>query len=525
MKLESQLQQVYARFPSLKVNADKASLEAAAAKVLGAPAAKALVEALADKDTYLKARGVALDGLLKAPEGTLLRSPRTAVVSGLSSGGLMSAIVLAKAGYQVNAFEAREGYTRDIQFSSRQALIDELASIDPELSAQFLLRSAHLTKGFDFTVNGVTKHHDRALPTAGDPTRVPQTGEEMLSGVPISLIECKVLEQLLFDYAKKQPGITVHNRVTVDLGGPDADGKFSATGVPSPRKDGKSVGPPFELGSPDLVVLSEGSGTKRRAQLGITSMPTSPTERIIAGIVEKGSGGRAALRFNDKKKVDGATERILTIALGSAKLDRTWVLAEVSEDFNADPGEGLDPASPEYRAKQQGLIEKQLRHEAALVMDTDVGDDVALGGPVAGGKPTLFTLQQSMNDKATAGTNVIGLGDFVGNAHFLVGGGMATAAVSHIERLKDLVFELELGTDKSAALAKYNQGALEDTMAWGKRGISEFYPDIEPKKVTAAYVKAVNDFIAGKVKDPLAALERLLATESEALPSIGKSAA
>lgn len=508
VNVSSQLQQVYARFPSLKVNADKGALEAAATQVLGAPESKALLAALADKDTYLSARGTALAALVKAPEGEPLQQPRRAVVSGLSAGGLLSAAVLAKAGYQVDAFEQREGYSRNIQFSSRQALIDELASIDPKLSEKFLEISAPLVKGFHHTVNGKTKVYQREMPRAGDPTAVPHSGEEMLSGVTISLVECKAFEQVLFDYLKAQPNVTVHTKAKLQLGEPDASGRYSVAGV----------------GTPDLVVVSEGASSATRKALGIQSVATSPVERFIAGIVGKGSGGSATMKYTDGQKADGSPERILSMALGSAKLDKTWVLTEVPESFNADPGAGLDPASDEYRKAQQALIEKQFRAEAALVMETDVSD-ATLDGPIEGGKPTLFSMQQRMSDRATAGSNVVGLGDFVGNAHFTVGGGMATAAVSHVERLKELVFDLELGADKGTALKKYEQGAIADTMAWGRRGITEFYPDVDKKKVSAAYVKAVGDWLAGKNKDPLAALEKLLAPVTEALPPIGKPAA
>jgi 2-polyprenyl-6-methoxyphenol hydroxylase-like FAD-dependent oxidoreductase len=339
----------------------------------------------------------------------------------------------------------------------------------------------------------------------------------MLSGVPISLVECKCLEQVLFDWLQTQPNVTIHGKASVQLSGPDELGRYTVTGTP---KNGE----PFALGTPDLVVVSEGSGSATRKALGIDSAATSPTEQIIGGIVGKGSGGRAALKFADSKKADGTTERILSMALGSAKSDKTWVLTEVKEGVSFDPGAGLDPASEEYRKAHQALVEQHFRAEAALVMETDVSN-ATLAGPFEGSKPTLFTLQQRMSNRATAGSNVLGLGDFVGNAHFIVGGGMATAAVSHVERLKSLLFDLELGADKGAALAKYNQGALEDTMAWGRRGIAEFYPDVEPKQASEAWVKAVTGWIEGKNDDPLAALEKLLAPVSEALPPIGKPAA
>ncbi len=514
MKVDTRaLQQVYAQFPSLKVNADKRALEAAAVKVLGASGARALMASLQKKDAYLAARTEAISALVTAPQGPL-QQPKRAVVSGQSAGGILAAAVLAKAGYKVDAIELREGYTRNIQFSSRQAMVDELASIDPALADKFLEISAHIVKGSVSTTNGVQKFTTKEAPRPGDPTAVPRTGEELLSGSPNMLVECKVFERVLFDWLKQQPNVTVHTNSVITLSPPDDQGRYSVS--MAPRKGGASV----SLGTPDLVVVAEGGSSETRKQLGIESKATSPAARMIAGVVERPSGGRTASNYTDQKRADGTTERILQMALGSAKSERTWALVEVPEAELFDPGAGLDPASKEYRDAQQALIEKHYRSGAALVMEVDI-TDAKLEGPFDGARPSLFTLQQKMSSRATAGSNVLGIGDFVGTGHFIVGGGLATAAVSHIERLKDLVFELELGIDKTAALAKYNQGAIADTLAWGKRGVYEFYPDVDRDIVSEAYVKSVSEWLAGKNKDPLAALEKLLAPHSLALPSIG----
>jgi len=517
MKVDTRaLQQVYAQFPSLKANPDKRALEAAAVKVLGAAGARALMKSLLKKDTYLQARSEAISALLTTPQGQL-QQPKRAVVSGLSAGGMLAAAVLAKAGYKVDAIELRDGYSRNIQFSTRQAMVDELASLDPKLAERFLEVSAHIVKGSYSTLNGVMKHTPRDAPRPGDPTQIPRTGEELLSSGAGMLIECKVFERVLHEWLKEQPNVTIHTNTKITLSAPDDQGRYSVSAAP--RKGGTSV----SLGTPDLVVVAEGSGSSdTRKALGIEQVATSPEAKMIAGVVERPSGGRVASHYVDRKAKDGSTERILAMALGSAKVDKTWVIVEAPKDETFDPGAGLDPASKEYRDAQQALIEKHFRAEAALVMEGDISD-ATLAGPFEGARPSLFTLQQKMSSRATAGANVVTLGDFVGTGHFIVGGGVATATVSHIERLKDLVFDLELGSEKTAALAKYDQGAIADTLAWGRRGIYEFYPDVADRNVVAdAYVKAVTEWMAGKNKDPLAALEKLLGQHGQALPPIGK---
>ena len=63
---------------------------------------------------------------------------KTAVVSGQSITGMMSALTLAKNDYNVSIYEQRNSYTRNIQWAGRQSLLDELASVDEKLYKQFI---------------------------------------------------------------------------------------------------------------------------------------------------------------------------------------------------------------------------------------------------------------------------------------------------------------------------------------------------------------------------------------------------
>ena len=88
------LQAIYARFPSTRVIADATRLEAAAREVLTDDRTTALLEVLnVNKDVFLDARREALSRLL--PLRGKAASKRTAVVSGLSNGGLVAAAMLA----------------------------------------------------------------------------------------------------------------------------------------------------------------------------------------------------------------------------------------------------------------------------------------------------------------------------------------------------------------------------------------------------------------------------------------------
>jgi hypothetical protein len=428
MKPEAtQLRQVYAQFPSLRVNADLRALETAATRVLGPEPAKALVRALADEDTYRSARTTALTPSSPASGAFTPHPGRRAVVAGLTTGGLLSAAVLARAGYQVDAFEQGDRSGSEFQLGLRQAL-DELASISPQLAQRFL----ELTY--------------RAAPGPAQPAVLPDCD--------LSIGEHQVLERVLLDHLKHLPNVTLHRNQKLELVSADVEGRYGIAGV----------------GTPDLVVVAERASASTRKALGIESRATSPRSSIIAGGVESSTGYRP---------------------------------------FSAEPVEGLDPSSEEYLHALQAVLEETLRAEAALVTEQ-----------VPHRRPTLLALQQRMSSGAIAGSNVLGLGEFVGS-----GAGMASATVSHIERLKALVFELELGTDKGAALRKYEQGAIADSLELGRRGITEMYPDIDAEKVSDGYGRAVTEWLEGKNKDPLAALERLLEPVSEALRPIGQAAA
>ncbi len=526
--LASQLQRIYAQYPSLRTNANPEAIRTAAERVLGKSAAEAIAQvALSSKDVFLEARPRALDGILSAERNS--PPPRkTAVVSGLSAGGMVAAAILARSGYKVEAFDLRDSYTRNIVFGARQSLVDQLGAIDPKLAERFLELASPLTRGIVVEKDGKEKVYQRPPPESADPTRVPRSGEQMLEPSSALLIECKIFEQLLFEYLEAQPNVTIHRKSVIELSGPDENGNYSVAYKPARRRGEPDATPPTPLGTPDLVVVSEGANSATRRALGITSAPTSPEARFIAGLVHENSGGRVKVRDVAQEAGDGAKEKLITVGLGPQGLGKaTWVVTQVPKDVDFDPvsklGLSLDPASPEYRAKQQELVERHYRQSAALVLDTttEALEGTQMEGPFEGARPTMFTLQQRMSERATAGNNVLGLGDFVGNAHFTVGGGMMTAAVAHPERLKTLLLDLELGTDKATALEKYNQGAMEDTLAWGRRGIVEFYPEVKPKVASDAFLEAVEQWRSGAAQSPLEALEKILETGSKALEALG----
>lgn len=492
------LSQLYARFPSLRVDLEPTRLAIAAQRTFGQPArVQALVDLLVNhKETFLAARAQAL-----AMPSTSVQAPRRAVVSGLSNGGMVAIAVLAKSGYQVDAFEQRASYTRNIQYGGRQALLDQLASIDESLAQKFLAEvGRHVTRGSDHMLHGQRRVHEMPKPQAPDPTRVPETGEEMLAQASTVLMECKAFEKVLRTYVEALPNVTVHNDAMMVLDDSDGDGKFHV----SHGTTGES------LGQPDLVVVSEGSNSSTFRSLGVKSAATSPQQRYIAGTVGIDSGGIMAKHFYDHA-VDGRTERTLTATMGNDGAGKTWVVAGVARDVVFSPDD-VEPGTPEYAQAQKQMITEHFTRAAGLIMGNSPEEIAAakVDGAVEGGAPAMFTLQQRLSETATVGQNVIGFGDVVGNNHFSVGGGMQVAVIAHGQRLKKLLFEADCGTSRTDALKDYNRGALEDTMAWGHRGLADFYPSHHWKDAQAAYLLAVESWRRGEVKEPLDAIKAML---------------
>ena len=125
-----------------------------------------------------------------------------AVISGQSITGMIAAAILAKSGYQVDTYEIRDKYSRNIQWAARQSLVDELASIDQGLARSFLENVARpLYRGsIHINPNGVrrVKKHDGLR--EGNPLEVPKDGKEMMKHFSVVNMEAKIFEIFLKRY-------------------------------------------------------------------------------------------------------------------------------------------------------------------------------------------------------------------------------------------------------------------------------------------------------------------------------------
>lgn len=424
---------------------------------------------------------------------------KTFVVSGLSASGSAAAMMAAHAGYNVTGFEARDKFSRNIQWTGRQCIIDTLAVIDQDMSDQFvkdLVRPIH--QEFDLVNNKVKVIVPLHEARRGDPTQVPDEPGAMLNQDTVMLMQTKAVEKFMMDALRKTPNVDI---------------RFGKTAVPV--KNGKSFELPG-LGTPDLIVVAEGTGSKTRQAMGAEHAPTSPARLQIAGELKVEFNGGLAFNEEHVTYKDGAKDILLTSAISNAGSGANWSVTDVPRDLNLEP-KGLEPDSDAYKVEKQKLVNDYYAHALSNVLrkpETEV-KSMTIAGPIENGQPTPFLLQQNMSRTAVYGDNAVGLGDAVGNAHWNVGGGVHIAMVSHLRRLANLMFDLEMGRNRQAAMKEYNEKVLSDSMEWGRRGITDFYPGYDQETVRKEFDRAVRQWLDHKTtKSPNEILQSKMATIS-----------
>lgn len=350
----------------------------------------------------------------------LKEQEKYAIVSGQSIIGMLAAAVLAKSGYQVHCFEIRNEYTRNIQWAVRQSLVDELASIDEKLADSFIKEVAgQIYKGSTHVyADGYRRSKNHDCLGQGDPSRLPSTCDEMMANSSVAIVEAKVFETFLKQYLKSLPNIHLHK------------GSFA---------EGHQI--------PDLVVIAEGFNSQSRNALNLSLIPAGENKLQIAGTLGFDSGG---IMLKHWREEDGQIR--LTGIIGRAESDSTWIVADI------------DPA----KIETQDDIDAEFRRLAAEALDLPIKtvEDLKISGPMGDRPVTSFLLKQAICETATHGDNVILIGDAVGTGHWCVGGGMQTGSVCHLERLKTLLADMELGMPKTDALNKYSNAVIKDTKTW-----------------------------------------------------------
>lgn len=456
--------------------------------------------------------------------GQSVPQKKRAVISGQSISGMIAAVILAQSGYEVDAYDKRDKYTRNIQWAVRPALVNELASIDKKLADLFLEKVARpLHRGSIHIKNGKIRPNPHDNLKNVNAYEIPYNGREMMTIPSAYTVEARVFEEVLKEYILKHvPNVRIH---TGSIKVEEAGESFTV----------KNLG---EV-PPDLIVIAEGGNSDTRNKLGILPKPMTEPRWQIAGAIKLDSGGVMIKHWREENE-----RCMLTGVIGHAGADKTWIVADVDplkcidqqkikaefrqyaahqlqkpiEEINeltiqdlrveqdrllitgvigpegADNPRIVADVDPSKCTDQQ-KIDAEFKRLAALALQEplDKINELTIYGPADELPVSLFPLQQTITDTAAIGDNVVLIGDAVGVSHWSAGGGMQIAAVCHAEHLKAFVLDLHKATiSKKEALKTYSKGVLRDTKAWGKVGAIDFYPltpirDISSKGLRAPY--------------------------------------
>lgn len=409
------------------------------------------------------------------PDGRAFR----AVVSGASITGLVCALRLAKQGFKVDLYERRLNYTRNIQWGARQSLIDTLAKIDLELSNIFNTDvAAPLPGGSRFVAemsslyaHGAYRNRKRPLPEPGNPNAEELSGAEMLERKTVCAFSARRFETFLSEYIKRVPLVDAHPEPCAEVIFDKPSGSYRTM---TPEET-------------DLIVIAEGANSETRASVGIKTFPISRSTRQVAGSVFMKRSGIMIKHLHVEFEEKGREEYLLSGLISAGLEPTSWIVGDLSDAIS----NALDSAaSPSIKQEILKRAFTQLASRCMLNSEENIAE-AKFEGAVLEKDVQDFFLAAQLSETAIAGNNLVLVGDAVGHGHWSVGGGMQVGAVLHSSRLDSLAASLAAGADKTKALKKYNKDVRDDTKAWLREGISDFYIGVPENLVVAALDKAL----------------------------------
>lgn len=507
---EKDLESLYRANPGLVTEGKPDVITAQAKRLLNPESAKRIEDLMkADIKTVQNARSIAQTRYLAAPAANL----RRVVVSGASVTGLMDALVAARSGYPVAIYDTRMAYTRNIQWSGRQAIPDALAAIDPALAEKYKQEvGRNLTEGTYRIKEGVkSPGYPPAEILPGDPRRLPDTAMDLFDRNTISNLQTKALEKTLNEYLRSLPNVEVRRgKIEVSPTPDPITGEHTVKEFIDDSPEGKKGVSYKEVtpkgGKPPIVVIAEGAGSSTRGVVGIQSIPASGQRLQIAGVVKQQVGGIIGIHYRMEEP-----GRMVTSSIDVAGTGERWFAADIDEaKVTPDKSFGTDPKAPEFVKERSRLIDKEFRRIAELNMELPAGalSNVPVGGAVEGLPLSTFTFEQHVSSTATSGKNLLLAGDTVGNGHWMVGGGAHTGVVMHPQRFRSYLTDLENGVDPKKAIENYNKAVLTDSTTWVRNGIQHTFDHyFEPEDIRKAFDEAAELYRAGKVSSYQRAME------------------
>ncbi len=368
---------------------------------------------------------------------------KRAAVSGQSISGMIAAVILAKAGYEVHTFEIRKRYSRNIQWAIRASLVNGLAAIDQKLVELFKKIASPLYKGSIHIKNGAVRIKEHTDIRAIDPEVLPPTGQDMIKMDSLFTVEARVFEEELKKYLVENYHHLLHQHTEkMDI----------------ERKEDSFLVKNYGIGTCDLIVVAEGANSVTRDRL-IKIKQVSERRWQIAGSLGLAGGGFMSKHWREE---DGVC--MLTGAIGDAKAKKIWIVGDVHSSFAG--------------CRDQKRIDDEFRRLASLALQKPLEEiaHLEIYGPTEEMKITPFPLEQTLAEAASVGDNIILIGDAVGAGHWSAGGGLQIAVTCHAAHLRDLAMKLYSPVSKMKLINECAQGMVKDTKAWLDEGAKDFSP-------------------------------------------------
>ncbi|MBL4589905.1 MAG: hypothetical protein JKY11_07510 [Alphaproteobacteria bacterium] len=410
---------------------------------------------------------------------------------------------MAKKGYQVDLYEKRREYNRNIQWGARQSLIDVLSKIDESLAKVFLKTvateiprgSREVAEQSSLHKNGVYKNKERPKPKQGNPNAEELSGSEMLKRKTVCAMKAQDFEKFLNNY------IVTFNTLKKALASsikiiPEGDnGLIRIFKEKRPDLTHDKQTDTWQIAGQDpydLIVIAEGANTDTKHKVGIKTHPASRMLNQIAGMVQRDRHGIMIKHLHTEKDNNTGEEEYLLSGLISAdnKPSQSWIVGDVSKEF-------MHKLAREQNEREKvKLIRNEFKRVASRCMlnsEQNI-EDAGFEGAVNTKDIFVLELQAHISNKAVSGKNLVLAGDAVGNGHWSVGGGMQIAAIAHSGRIDALADAIKHGDNLTEALKSYNDGVLEDTEAWLLEGIKDFYIGLPKTVVIDSYKKVLSEF-------------------------------
>ena len=424
---------------------------------------------------------------------------RNAVILGGGPAGLVSALTLLKNGARVTIVEQRDAYTRPINFALRQDLLDEIAYLAPDLLKP-LFKKMGPVESIELTDmrTGEVVLVPPTVPKSPDGAMGRFNPSAMLDSSHAALIRASDLEQILHGHLQKimredlARGLTPRVRILENAQAGITEtrpGKYSVLVQEVSSRKGKSgrservpVGSPKELPSADLIIVAEGSNSGARQALGIRTRPTSPKTRFIAASIDYSVGGRIRSRYSEiADPRSGEIFGLRRTVMGNSVTGKSWVLVEVPPFLALETPKQVQDY---FTSQIDGVLQMTKEQAARQRFESD---------------PVQFELQQQIAERATAGDNVVLIGDAVGTAHFSPGAGMMTATVPHQQVLERLLHQLASSSSshRRAELLNYQLGVRQATLQWTRVGLRYFGRKTSAEEAEARFGELMED-LSGK---------------------------